>query len=237
MGDGIYIATAGAVAQSTALDVTANNIAHASTAGYQGARVTFSEALAKARSPDMALVGTNTGAVDATSGVITQTGNPFDIALDGPGYLVVDTPQGMRYTRAGALARGPDGALHTADGHRVRNQGGGAIVLPSGATDISFAHDGAVLADGAEIGRLQLATFAPGAMTPEGATLYAARGKPTEAPPPRVVQGALEGSNVNVVRGVVDLVRMSRTYESLIRVIQGYSEIESRAARDIGGPK
>ncbi len=237
MADGIYIATAGAVAQSAALDVTANNIANASTAAYQGARVSFSEALTRARSPDMAMVGGATGTVDDTAGVITQTGNPLDIALDGPGYLAVDTAQGVRYTRAGALGRGIDGQLVTADGNTVRNQGGGAITIASDATVISFTGDGTVLADGEEIGRLELVRFAPAAMSREGATLLAARGKPIDAPPPAITQGALEGSNVNVVRGVVDLVRISRTYESLMRVIQGYSEIQSRAARDIGGPK
>jgi flagellar basal-body rod protein FlgF len=237
VADGIYIATAGAVAQSTALDVTASNIANAPTAAFQGTRVTFSEALAKARSPDVALVSNATGAVDDTPGVITTTGNAFDIALDGPGYFAVDTAQGVRYTRAGALTRDPNGQLVTATGDAVRNRGGGAITVPEGAAQISFTADGAVLADGAEVGRLELVRFAAGALRREGATLLAATGKPDAGPPPEVVQGALEGSNVNVVRGVVDLVRVSRTYESLLRIIEGYSAVESRAARDIGGPK
>ncbi len=237
MADGIYVATAGAVAQSAALDVTAHNIANASTAAFQGARVSFSEALARARSPDMALVGNLTGAVDDTAGAITHTGNALDIALDGPGYFAVETPQGVRYTRAGSLSRGADGQLRTADGHPLRSQGGGPITIPDGASQIAFTADGAVLADGGELGRLELVRFAPAAMSREGATLLAAGGKPIDAPLPQITQGALEGSNVNIIRGIVDLVKVSRTYESLLRVIEGYSEIESRAARDIGGPK
>ena len=68
MGDGIYVAAAGAVAQSNALDVTANNVANASTTGFRGTRVTFAEALARARSPDVALVGGITPAVDLQPG-------------------------------------------------------------------------------------------------------------------------------------------------------------------------
>ncbi len=237
MADGIYVATAGAVAQAAALDVTAHNIANASTAAFQGSRVTFSEALARARSPDIALVDSQTGAVDVTPGVVTHTGNALDVALDGQGYFAVEAPGGMRYTRAGALALAPDGRLTTADGHPVRNRGGGAITIPAGTSQVAFTGEGAVLADGQEVGRLELARFAPAQLRRDGATLLQARGAPTGEPPPTVVQGALEGSNVNIVRGVVDLVKVQRTYESLLRMIEGYSQLESRAARDLGGPK
>ena len=104
-------------------------------------------------------------------------------------------------------------------------------------SEISITAEGAIHADGEEIGRLELARFDPKQLKREGATLLAARGKPMDGPPPAVMQGALEGSNVNVVRGVVDLVKVSRTYESLLRVIEGYSEINNRAARDIGRAK
>jgi flagellar basal-body rod protein FlgF len=237
VADGIYIATAGAVAQSAALDVTAHNISNASTGAFQGSRVTFTEALAKAQSPDVALVGNSTSAVDTTPGPITQTGNALDIALDGEGYFAVQTPNGTRYSRAGALTRDTAGTIVTSDGHAVKNAGGGNIVIPEGATQISITAEGAIIADGDEIGRLELARFDAKQLKREGATLLSARGKPAEGPAPQVMQGALEGSNVNVVRGVVDLVKVSRTYESLLRIIEGYSEINSRAARDIGGPK
>ncbi len=234
MADGIYIATAGAVAQSNALDVTAHNIANASTGAFQGSRVTFAQTLARVQSPDVALVGNSTGAVDPTAGPLQQTGNAFDIALDGEGYFAVSTPAGVRWSRAGALTRDTAGVLTTADGHPLRNQGGGTITLPEGAAVLGITAEGAVTADGEELGRLELARFDAGQLSREGATLLIARGKPTDGPPPTVVQGALEGSNVNVVRGVVDLVKVSRTYESLLRVIEGYSEINNRAARDLG---
>jgi flagellar basal-body rod protein FlgF len=237
VADGIYIATAGAVAQSNALDVTAHNISNASTSGFQGSRVTFSQALATAQSPDVALVGNSSSGVDDTAGAISQTGSPLDVALDGPGYFAVETSSGTRYSRAGALTRDTAGVLCTQDGHPVKNAGGGTITIPEGATQISIAADGAVSADGEEIGRFELVRFDAKQLKREGATLLAARGKPVDGPPPQLVQGALEGSNVNVVRGVVDLVRVSRTYESLMRVIEGYSAINNRAARDIGGPK
>ena len=237
MGSGIYVAAAGAVAQASALDVTANNVANASTTGFQGARVSFHQALARAQSPDVALVGNQTPAIDHRAGAMTQTGNPLDVALDGDGYLAVDGPNGVRYTRAGALRQDAGGRLVTADGLAVRGAGGAPLVIPPEATTIAIGEDGTVATEAGPIGKLELVRFDPRNVTRDGATLFAARGAPLDAPPPRVLQGTLEGSNVNVVRGVVDLVEVSRTYESLLRVIEGFKAIESRAARDLGGPK
>ena len=237
MGSGIYVAAAGAVAQSNALDVTANNVANASTTAFHGSKVTFVEALSKARSPDLALVDNQTASLDLFQGPISPTGNPLDVALDGDGFFAVDTAQGVRYSRAGSLHLDPGGRLVNVDGHPVRGVGGTPLVVPAGAATVSIGEDGTIATEAGPVGQLELARFAGPSLTRDGATLFSARGQPLGGPPPRVVQGSLEGSNVNVVRGVVDLVEVSRTYESLMRVIEGFQTIESRAARDLGGPK
>lgn len=237
MGSGIYIAAAGAVAQSNALDVTANNVANASTTAFHGARVSFHEALAKARSPDMALVGNQTTSTDGRSGELTVTDNPLDIAIEGDGYFAVDAPQGLRYTRAGALHIGADGTLVNADNLNVRGADGKPLVIPAGAAQLTIGQDGSIATEAGPVGQLALARFPAGSLSRDGNTLMSARGKPEAGPTPIVRQGMLEGSNVNVVHGVVELVQVSRTYESLMRVIENFQAIESRAARDIGGPK
>ena len=228
MSSGIYVATAGAVAQSNALDATANNIANASTAGFHGDRVTFREALTAARSPDVASVGAGTARIDSQAGALTQTENPLDLALEGDGYFGVATPNGPRYTRAGNFQLDQARNLVTADGFQVRGAGGAPINVPA---------DGTVSAGGTEIGKLELVRFAPGQLKREGGTLFSATGRPLTTDQPKVRSGMLEASNVNVVRGVVDLVKVSRTYESLMRMIQNYHDIESRAARELGAPK
>ncbi len=238
MGSGIYVAAAGAVAQSSALDVTANNIANASTTAYHGVRVTFHEALARARSPDVTLVGNQTAtSVGQQAGPMTATGNSLDIALDGDGYFAVDAPQGVRYSRAGALHLGADGRIVNVDNLPVRGVGGAPLVVPAGTAQLLIGADGSIATEAGPIGQLELVRFDQSQLTRDGSTLVAARGAPIAGPPPGVLQGTLEGSNVNVVRGVVELVQVSRTYESLLRVIEGFQTIESRAARDIGGPK
>lgn len=236
MSSGIYIATAGAIAQSNALDATANNIANASTAGFRGEHISFREALGAARSVDSALVNSGATSVDALPGALESTGNPLDLALEGDGLFVVQTPNGDRYTRAGNFKLDAAGTLVTADGHPVRGAGG-PIVVPPETKNLAIGTDGTVTADGTEIGQLALTRFAPQQLAREGGALFVAKGKPIAGDPPLVRSGLLEASNVNVVRGVVDLVKVSRTYESLMRVIQGYHDVESRAARDLGAPK
>lgn len=237
MSSGIYTAAAGAIAQSQALDTTANNIANATTVGFRGHRVLFREALAAARSPDITPMAAGTGSIDNLAGAITTTGNPLDLALEGDGFFAVTTPNGPRYTRAGNFQISSDRTLVTADGFPVRATGGTSITMPPSATAIDVAANGAITVDGNPLATLELARFAPTQLRREGNTLYAATGDPMSGDPPRVRAGMLESSNVNVVRGVVDLVRVSRSYESLMRVIQGYHDVESRAARDLGGPK
>lgn len=237
MSTGIYIATAGAVAQANALDATANNIANASTAGFRGDRITFREALTAARSQDMSVVGAGTSRLDNQHGALTQTGNPLDLALEGDGFFSVQTASGPRYTRAGNFQLDSSRTIVTADGLRVRGEGGAPIVVPEGTRAVHVAPDGTVSADETTVGKLELTRFARDRVKREGESLFAAVGRPEAGEPPQVRAGMLESSNVSVVRGVVDLVKVSRTYESLMRVIQGYHDVESRAARDLGSPK
>lgn len=238
MSNGIYLATAGAVAQSNALDATANNIANATTTGFQADRITFRETLTNARSPDMALVSAGTKRVDTQYGALTQTGNPLDLAIEGDGMFGIDTPNGPRYTRAGNFRLDETGTLVTVDGFKVRGEGGGPISIPPDTKVIDIGGDGEVNADGTSVGKLELVKFKYSQLRREGGTMFSATGAPDPTGEPPIVRGGmLEASNVNVVRGVVDLVKVSRTYESLMRVIQGYHDVESRAARDLGGPK
>jgi flagellar basal-body rod protein FlgF len=236
VSSGIYIASAGAVAQSLALDATANNIANASTTGFQADRMTFKEAMNYAKSPDTALVGNTSMRPDSQMGALTPTENPLDMAIEGDGMFSVETPNGQRFTRAGNFHLDNEQKIVTADGYPVRGQGGQPITVPPETKVIDVASDGTVNADGVEIGKLELTKYKTSQLKREGNTLFSASGKPdTTGDAPTVRMGMLESSNVNIVRGVVDLVKVSRTYESLMKVIQGFHDVESRAAREIGG--
>lgn len=237
MSSGIYVATAGAIAQSNALDATANNIANAATTGFRADRVTFREALTAAKSKDMASVNNGATTIDTQPGALASTANQLDLALEGDGMFSVNTANGPRYTRAGNFRIDDQNKLVTSDGHEVRGEGGTAIQFPPDVRSIQISADGTVNADDAAVGKLELVRFKQPQLERQGGSLYLARGVQQAGDPPKVRQGMLEISNVNVVRGVVDLVKVSRTYESLMRVIQGYHDVESRAARELGGPK
>ncbi|HEY1812728.1 MAG TPA: flagellar basal-body rod protein FlgF [Kofleriaceae bacterium] len=239
MGSGIYIAAAGAIAQSDAMDATANNIANAGATGYHAERVSFREVLTKAKSPDQMMVQTNTGkTLDSQAGALMQTDNPLDLAIEGDGMFSVQTPQGMRYTRAGNFQLDSQGALVTQDGYKVLGEGGQPITLPPTATNIGVTADGSVSVDGQVAGKLQLVKFDGSQLKREGSTLFSANGKPqTSGTAPTVRSGMLESSNVNIVSGVVDLVKVQRNYESLMRVVQGFHDIDDRAAKELGGPR
>ncbi len=236
MANGIYVALSGAVAKSQALDVVSNNVANAATTGYRAVRVTFGEALTKAKGVDQRFTITQGTVTDATQGTMVQTGNPLDIALQGDGYFSVNAPQGVRWTRAGELRVAPDGRLVNADGLEVRGAGGKPISVPPDAAEITIGADGSLTAGDTQLGKIELARFDEKTMAREGATLYRATAAPV-AGAPEVVAGALESSNINVVRGMVDLIRVSRTFEALHRAIETYKEIDQRTAHDIGGPK
>jgi flagellar basal-body rod protein FlgF len=237
MSSGIYIAASGAVAQANALDVTANNVANAGTAGFRAERVTFQTFLGKATGKDTAFVQLGGSRADESAGALRQTGNPLDLALEGDGYFAVDTPRGPRYTRAGEFRLDDEGRLVNASGMAARARGGGELIVPKDAGEITVGADGTVTAGGAEIGALEIARFAPGILQREGASLYAAPegALATAGELPKVISGAVEGANFNVVRGMVDLVKISRTYEALHRVIESYRQIDERTAREIGG--
>jgi flagellar basal body rod protein FlgG len=125
----------------------------------------------------------------------------------------------------------------TQDGYPVMGTGGQPITLPPNASNVTISGEGDVKADGATVGSLELVRFAPSQLKREGGSMFSASGAPAAGDPPKVRSGVLESSNVNIVRGVVDLVKVSRSYESLMKMIQGYHDVESRAARELGGPK
>src|SRR5438105_2086935 len=92
MAEGIYTALSGAVAQTDALDVASNNVANAGTAGFRGARMRFDEALSRVQSRDAHAVRSGITATDDTPGAISQTNNPFDLAINGEGWFAIETP-------------------------------------------------------------------------------------------------------------------------------------------------
>ncbi len=236
MSSGIYVAMAGAVAQSNALDTTANNIANAGTTAFRADRLRFSQALTKAKGKDTVYVKATGGATDKSPGAIVETGNPLDVALVGDGYMGVQTAGGTRYTRAGNLSLDASGTLVTADGNAVRSTPEGKPLKVTPDQGAAAIHpNGDFYAGDTKIGTIELVQLDPKTITREGSSLYASPKPPVAGKAPELAPGSLEQGNFNVVRGVVDLVRVSRTYEALHRMLESYKDMDDRIARGTGG--
>ena len=178
------------------------------------------------------------GATDFSPGVLRETGRPLDVALDGEGFLVVQTPRGERYTRAGALTVDASGQLVTQRGEIVVGDRG-PITIRQGKGDLGIGADGSISVDGQPVGKLKVVRFndARAALTKEGDSLFMATGKepPQDANGTHVVQGVLELSNVNAVTEMATMMHNSREFDSLQRSITlMMNDIGRKIASEIG---
>lgn len=171
---------------------------------------------------------------DLSTGSFHETGKPLDLALEGDAFFAVQTPRGERYTRAGSFTLDANGQLVTPRGELVVGERG-PITLPPG--EISVGEDGTISVHGRAIDRLKLVRFqnAQNALALEGDTQFAAMNgvRPVPAVNVKVVQGAVEASNVNVVAEMAAMMHNSREFDSLERSIKLMMDIR-RAASEIG---
>jgi flagellar basal-body rod protein FlgF len=245
MSDGIWSAASGAIGQVTALDVAADNIANASTPGFRGNRAVFREVLTRAVSKrsggfnlDYSVAATP--AADVTHGPISVTGRPLDVAIRGDSFLVVKTPQGERYTRSGSLQVNRDGVLLAPSGDPVLGVDKRPIrVAPDAPVTVDSdgtVRTGATSAGPTAAGQLLLVDFEhPAGLSPEGHFLVcaqAAAGKASVSAGALEV-GALEEANVSPVRGMIDIVNASRSFEICEKAVEAFRDADRRAATDL----
>jgi len=241
---GLYTVASGGVAALARLDAAAQNLANVNTAGYKASRPIFRLRPLGSDVPggvDPVLNRTSAQVVEAQTnydfspGPVRGTGGQLDVALTGNEWFVVSTRAGQRYTRQGSFALDREGYLVTAHGDRVQGDGGD-IQLAQG--DVSISANGRVVQDGKDKGQLKLVRFgATPALVPEGGTLFRATGPaptPVEAREVSVVPGALEGANVDAVRGLVDLVDISRAYESYMNALRNLDDLTKKSISDVG---
>ncbi len=221
MNYGLYTIFLGMRSRQNTLEVQANNLANASTAGFRAERLIYSsiEAENRADSDTQRLVEgvTTSSSTDFSRGTIQQTGRSMDIAIDGDGFIQIQTPRGLRYTRAGNFTVNTLGQISTKNGDLVVGENGPLTVSTKG--ELSIGKDGSLSVAGKPSGALKLVKFTnpATALVKDGDTLFKASG--TEAPQPatdsKVVQGALESSNVNTMNELVAMINNNREFDSL----------------------
>ncbi|MCX7685980.1 MAG: flagellar basal-body rod protein FlgF [Acetobacteraceae bacterium] len=229
-----YIILSRMAAQLRATAVIAHNLANADTPGFHASRPVFAVHLSAARAAalppgarDLHFSWDRATWRDTDPGPLRQTGNPLDVAIAGEGYFVVETPRGERYTRAGRFTLSADGTIVDMGGNPVLSDAGRPIEIAPGDTDLTIGADGTLTGRNGEIGRLRVVRFEdPQALLAEGDRLFAA---PPGADPrpldrPRLVQGALEASNVNPVLEMVRMTEDLRQFQFAVRMAEAENE-------------
>lgn len=249
----MHVAKSGLNAQQTRMQIIANNLANVNTAGFKKDRANFESLLYQVRryagdqtSADTNLtssfaIGTGTRIVNTekmhSQGSLMMTENALDLAIEGGGFFQVLMPDNrIGYTRNGSFSRNDEGTLTTASGYVLQPE----IQIPEGATNINVSANGIVSVTLAgetaaqEVGQLTLADFANRrGLQPVGENLLTetdASGGPIVANPieqgfGKLVQGALESSNVNVVQELVDMIETQRAYEVSSKAITSVDEM------------
>ncbi len=215
MNNTSYVALSKQAGLSKELNSIANNVANADTAGYRREGFVFSEYIRMLEPQDRSLSQTNVGGrfFDATPGAVVKTGSPYDIAIEGDGYFLVETPRGERLTRAGTFVMNSEGQLTTQEGYAVLGEGGSPIAIPATATTVTIAQDGTIAADGSPIGRMGLVNADPTTLMREGGNLLRSTGDLETLEQPKLRQGFVEESNVNPVLEISRLIEVQRAYE------------------------
>jgi flagellar basal-body rod protein FlgG len=255
----IYMAATGALAYEKRLGILSNNLANVNTVGFKQDKSRFQKYFLTELSQNKlnrAAGGKPSQAssfwfrmstyTDLTPGPMRETGNRFDLAINGNGFFCVQTPRGIQYTRRGDFGINAEGTMVTQEGWPVLGEGG-EITIESEA-DVSdpqrheFIVDdqGNVAVDGNTVGKLRIVDFADAdALKKIGDTYFRPRAATmagTEATDYRISQGMLEHSNVNAVKMMTELIEVHRGYESYQKIIRSVDEVNSKTINEVGKP-
>ncbi len=216
------------VGQQRSLDVSAHNIANASTPGFKGERMVFADWIAPK-------TGAEPGGVDfsqdrlsyreMSAGTISHTGNPLDLAVTGDGWFTVQTPRGPRLTRGGRFTLGADGTITDQSGAALLDSQGKPIQI--GPTDgtITVAADGAISSDNGQIGRIGVVRPRDNVhLLAEGGDTLRADVPTSPVAAPQIIQGALEESNVQPILAISDMTTLLREFQFTNQFLQAESD-------------
>jgi flagellar basal-body rod protein FlgF len=239
---GIYNAATALEAAQQNQEVVSENLANATVPGYRRHGLVFEAVQQQVEATSKAPAGPDTlgtrmardySGFDA--GPLQNTGSPFDLAIDGSGFFVLQGPNGPLYTRNGTFKINAEGQLQSQDGLPV-NGVGGPLVIPPNAPNISVGSDGTVSAGKTQIGQIQIQSFTdPSQLVRAGTTLFTApAGVQPQASTSLVYQGFREASNVQVVNEMVSMIAGMRHFEAAQHALRAQSETQELNTRPQG---
>lgn len=239
MQSSFYVGMSGQIAVDKRLQSVATNIANANTAGYRADGVTFATVLSKTGEDPVAFSSRGADYISRRTGEMTKTDNPLDVAVQGDAWLGIKTPSGIAYTRDGRMKMAPTGELRTLTGNAVLDVGGSALLLDPDAGAPTIAADGMITQGGRQVGAIGLFSIDPQAnLTRTGNSGVI----PDQAATPvldftsnGVLQGFVEGSNVNPVLELSKLIAIQHALDGMTQMNQTAESSLGDAIKTLGG--
>lgn len=205
------------------MNIVSNNIANMNTPGFKAEHALQIEDVIKqdVTKEDLSFVEDYGQYMNTQQGPMEFTSNDLDMAMEGPGFFAIERNGQTYYSRAGNFKINDQSMLVNAAGLPVLDEGEGTIEIPDNVKHITVSDTGMIIGDDQPIAQLMIAEFDNvNKLDPRGGTLYATDQKPAHGTATRVVQGALEKSNVNGVLEMTDMIEISRQYQSTARILQ-----------------
>ncbi len=243
MDNTLLVSLSHQLAAYRSMDVIANNIANVSTPGFKRESVKFEEYISSMRPTEgengrqpISFVQDTGVSRDLRPGTLTTTNAPFDMAIGGKGYFVVQTASGPQYTRDGHFSLDTDGNLVDANGNQVQGDGGAITITPDDG-DIHFAEDGTITGKTGELGKLRVVDFEnDSTLQAQGNNLFSTDQPAQTSVDAHVQQGMLEASNVEPVVEMAKMIDVMRAYEATANLSSAQEDMMKSAIDRLGGP-
>jgi flagellar basal-body rod protein FlgF len=239
----LYVNLSYASSLDRRLELVANNIANLNTVGFKAERAMFDDASFKAGpAADVSFVIDRASYTDYRTGSINQTGNELDVAVIGDGWLSVETENGVRYTRDGRMTINQNSELSALDGSPVLDRQGGRIIIPQEALNVAINRSGEVSVQiqgeplPQQLGEIGIFEFGDEQTLQREADgrFNAANIAPEASQNGRVQQFAIEGSNINPIKEIVELMELSRAYSQTASSSQDIHDQKKDSIKRLG---
>jgi flagellar basal-body rod protein FlgF len=238
MQSSLYVALSGQIAIQRRMETIANNVANATVAGFRAEETKFESVLSNAASESVAYTSPGDTFIKRDAGPVIPTGNPLDIAVQGDAWLAIQTPSGTVYTRDGRMQISAGGELQSIDGYQILDVGGAPIQIDPNAGPLQIAHDGMITQGDRQVGAVGLYTIDADASLSRFENSGVIPDKPAtpalDFTKIGVVQGHIEGSNVNPMWEMTQLIMVSRSYEMMTNSIGQGEDTLSEAIKALG---
>jgi flagellar basal-body rod protein FlgF len=239
MQAGLYVNLSGQIALDRRLSTIANNVANAGTVGYRAEELKFDTMLSMMSKNPTAFTTAGDSFISERSGAMNKTGNPLDVAVQGKGWLAIQTPSGTAYTRDGRMQILESGELQTLNGYPILDAGNAPIQLDPSAGPPKISRDGMITQNGRRVGAIGLFSVdtSGGYSRMENSAIV-----PSNTPTPIVsfaadgiLQGFVEESNVNPVSEMTNLIMVTRAFDGLQTSIEESESSLKKAIQILGG--